>query len=57
MAGNVAEWVISADGPVARGGSWRSALATDLRTWARLELDPGAHDDRVGVRCAKDVLP
>ena len=58
MAGNVAEWVASApsDGKmgIARGGSWRSALATDLRTWARLELDPDRPDDRVGVRCAYD---
>jgi formylglycine-generating enzyme required for sulfatase activity len=56
MAGNVAEWVApSADRPevgVACGGSWRSALAADLRTWARLELDPAHGDDRVGVRCA-----
>jgi formylglycine-generating enzyme required for sulfatase activity len=36
----------------AKGGSWASALATDLRTWAKLELDPAAHDPRVGVRCA-----
>jgi formylglycine-generating enzyme required for sulfatase activity len=57
LAGNVAEWVVSAAGPVAHGGSWRSALATDLRVWARLEIDPAAHDDRVGVRCAKDAEP
>jgi formylglycine-generating enzyme len=59
MAGNVAEWVApspsSSKGGVARGGSWRSALATDLRTWARLELDPDRPDDRVGVRCAYDT--
>ncbi len=58
MAGNVAEWVAAEPGQegrgVARGGSWASALATDLRTWARLELDPGARDGRVGVRCAYD---
>jgi len=58
MAGNVAEWVApsGSDGRlgVARGGSWRSALATELRTWARLELDPDRPDDRVGVRCAYD---
>jgi sulfatase modifying factor 1 len=57
MAGNVAEWVLSPAGPVAHGGSWRSALATELRTWARLEVDPAAHDDRVGVRCAGDAEP
>jgi len=55
MAGNVAEWVVSPGGPVAHGGSWESALATELRTWARLEMDPGARDPRVGVRCARDA--
>jgi formylglycine-generating enzyme required for sulfatase activity len=55
MAGNVAEWV-SPEGSgrpgVAKGGSWQSALASDLRVWARLELAPSATDSRVGVRCA-----
>lgn len=60
MAGNVAEWVAPASGGgsgagVARGGSWRSSLATELRTWDRLELDPAQGDPRVGVRCAYDV--
>jgi formylglycine-generating enzyme required for sulfatase activity len=57
MAGNVAEWVRAGDGRkgVARGGSWASALVTELRTWARLEIDPAAHDPRVGVRCAYDA--
>jgi len=36
----------------AKGGSWQSSLATELRVWARIELDPSAHDPRVGVRCA-----
>jgi hypothetical protein len=58
MAGNVAEWTEAApDGGVAHGGSWRSALATELRTWARLEVPAGAHDDRVGVRCARTTPP
>jgi formylglycine-generating enzyme required for sulfatase activity len=59
LAGNVAEWVApdpadsrAAQVGVAKGGSWQSALAADLRIWARLELDPAAHDSRVGVRCA-----
>ncbi len=56
LAGNVAEWVApDAQRPevgVAKGGSWRSSLATDLRVWARLELSPGDRDDRVGLRCA-----
>jgi formylglycine-generating enzyme required for sulfatase activity len=56
MAGNVAEWTTRAGAsPVVHGGSWRSALATELRTWSRLEVDPAAHDDRVGVRCARDA--
>jgi formylglycine-generating enzyme required for sulfatase activity len=54
MAGNVAEWV-SDDLPngvgVSKGGSWRSALAADLRIWARLEVPPDARDARVGFRC------
>jgi formylglycine-generating enzyme required for sulfatase activity len=37
---------------VVKGGSWASALAADLRLWARVELDPDARDPRVGVRCA-----
>jgi formylglycine-generating enzyme required for sulfatase activity len=55
MAGNVAEWVVSRGGPVAHGGSWQSALATELRNWARLEVDPRARDPRLGVRCARDA--
>jgi formylglycine-generating enzyme len=58
MAGNVAEWVApdpsSPRTGVARGGSWRSALATELRTWSRLELDPDEKNIEVGVRCAYD---
>jgi formylglycine-generating enzyme required for sulfatase activity len=58
LAGNVAEWVAAGAagggvaGGLAKGGSWASALATDLRIWATLEVDPEAHDPRVGVRCA-----
>jgi formylglycine-generating enzyme required for sulfatase activity len=56
LAGNVAEWVAAAGadpGPgVAKGGSWADGLASDLRIWARLEVDPGARDPRVGLRCA-----
>jgi formylglycine-generating enzyme required for sulfatase activity len=55
LAGNVAEWVApDAARPgvgVAKGGSWQDALATELRIWARLELDAEQHDPRVGVRC------
>jgi formylglycine-generating enzyme required for sulfatase activity len=59
MAGNVAEWI--APDParptfgVARGGSWQTQLAADLRLWASLEIDPRAKDPRVGVRCAYDA--
>jgi formylglycine-generating enzyme required for sulfatase activity len=59
VAGNVAEWIAPAGEPtqedsrgVAKGGSWATALAADLRIWAKLELDPKSHDSRVGVRCA-----
>jgi sulfatase modifying factor 1 len=52
LAGNVAEWVGGAARGVAKGGSWATALAADLRIWARLELPPGVGDPRVGFRCA-----
>jgi sulfatase modifying factor 1 len=54
MAGNVAEWVSDEPRPgsaMAKGGSWRSSLAAELRIWARLEVPPDAHDARVGFRC------
>jgi formylglycine-generating enzyme required for sulfatase activity len=52
MAGNVAEWV---SGPAAaKGGSYRSALATDLRTWAAGSADPGTRSPEIGFRCAYD---
>ena len=59
MAGNVAEWVAAAAVPSSAtglvcGGSWASALATDLRTWSCVEVDPSARDARIGVRCAYD---
>jgi len=56
LAGNVAEWVAPQAGRpevgIAKGGSWKSALAADLRIWARLELRPSSRDPRVGMRCA-----
>jgi formylglycine-generating enzyme len=54
LAGNVAEWVILDDPGkgAARGGSWQSGLASELRVWARLEVIPSARDVRVGLRCA-----
>jgi formylglycine-generating enzyme required for sulfatase activity len=68
LAGNVAEWVrVAVTAPaaptaVAKGGSWATALAADLRIWARLELPlpleaegvqggGGPRDPRVGFRC------
>jgi formylglycine-generating enzyme required for sulfatase activity len=50
LAGNVAEWV-DGTASIAKGGSWATALAADLRIWARLALPPGARDPRVGFRC------
>jgi formylglycine-generating enzyme required for sulfatase activity len=58
LAGNVAEWVsVPTEAAVAgvRGGSWRTALASDLRTWARRELAKSTRADDVGFRCAYDV--
>jgi formylglycine-generating enzyme required for sulfatase activity len=59
LAGNVAEWVggegragAPAAPAIAKGGSWASSLATELRTWARLELPAREGDARVGFRCA-----
>lgn len=64
LAGNVAEWVgdraawdgedggEATAGGIAKGGSWSDGLASELRIWARLELDPGSRDARVGLRCA-----
>lgn len=58
MAGNVAEWV-EGDAPsgagVVRGGSYATALAADLRTWARRVVPAGERDPSIGVRCAFDV--
>jgi formylglycine-generating enzyme required for sulfatase activity len=57
LAGNVAEWVAPAPGDddrlgSARGGSWRSELASELRVWSKLDLRADARDPRVGLRCA-----
>jgi formylglycine-generating enzyme len=50
VAGNVAEWVL-APVAVAKGGSWATPIATELRIWSRLELPLGGGDPRVGFRC------
>jgi len=62
LAGNVAEWVAgspdqtanSADGAV-RGGSFRSELATELRTWQIRAVPIHAHLPDIGARCAYDA--
>jgi formylglycine-generating enzyme len=35
-----------------RGGSWKTEIATGLRTWQPMEIDATAHDPSVGFRCA-----
>lgn len=74
LAGNVAEWIEtgtcleeatqdrgSACAAAVRGGSWRSTLATDLRTWLRREVSSAdvavGHDPTIGFRCAYDRVP
>ena len=49
LTGNVAEWTLEADGYVARGGSFRSDNAGELKNWAAERT--GARVD-VGFRCA-----
>ncbi|MBX3229761.1 MAG: SUMF1/EgtB/PvdO family nonheme iron enzyme [Labilithrix sp.] len=54
LAGNVAEWV-DAPSAVVRGGSWRTSLATELRTWPRTEVSAevaSKGDPTIGFRCA-----
>lgn len=52
LGGGVAEWVRSDDGGVVRGGSFRSQLATQLRTWRRERRNGELGYDDVGFRCA-----
>lgn len=64
LAGNVAEWVEApcpdAEAPcprVVRGGSWKTQLATELRTWLRREASAASirgGDRTIGFRCAYD---
>ncbi len=58
LAGNVSEWVTITSGQfdVAKGGSWRSSLATELRNWSRTEHPSGHRGDDVGFRCAYDPI-
>ncbi len=68
LAGNVAEWVETGACPdeadpkkpcvaIVRGGSWETALATELRTWLRREVPADSHDATIGFRCARDAVP
>ena len=51
LAGNVAEWTLERDGSfAARGGSYRSELAADLKVWAAEPRQTRAAN--VGFRCA-----
>jgi sulfatase modifying factor 1 len=51
LAGNVAEWTREKDGSfVARGGSYRSELASDLKSWAFEARQTRA--PYIGFRCA-----
>ncbi len=66
LAGNVAEWVeVACPEPgagcprIVRGGSWKTRLATELRTWLRREVTIGGGDvdgdSTIGFRCAYDL--
>jgi len=54
LSGNVAEWTLERDGTfTARGGSYRSELAGDLKSWSvEPRQTPAPH---VGFRCAYAV--
>lgn len=66
LAGNVAEWVAGDAGGegagsgqegTVRGGSFATALATDLRTWQTRALSPSTRSVEIGARCAYDLAP
>lgn len=57
LAGNVEEWVeldagVGAGKAAVRGGSWKTSLATELRTWLRREESSTARLPTIGFRCA-----
>jgi formylglycine-generating enzyme len=52
LAGNVAEWSISAGGAEVRGGSFADGAASALRAWQRRALPPDTRASRIGFRCA-----
>jgi formylglycine-generating enzyme required for sulfatase activity len=57
LAGNVSEWVTTPDETqgVILGGSYETALATELRTWERRVVNPAAREKTIGFRCAYDL--
>lgn len=56
LAGNVAEWTLEPDGAVsARGGSFASTLASELKTWAVTAAQEPS--ERVGFRCVRGTDP
>jgi formylglycine-generating enzyme required for sulfatase activity len=59
LAGNVAEWVAGPPGQptgAVRGGSYRSGLATELRTWQTRAVPVNDRLADVGARCAYDAV-
>ena len=58
LAGNVAEWIQAPSGTTAslvRGGSYKTNLAAELRTWSFVQPPPGTRDAAIGFRCAYDA--
>ncbi len=54
MSGNVAEWTTERDGThVARGGSYQSVAAVELKSWSLVATQKAAR--HIGFRCAYDV--
>jgi formylglycine-generating enzyme required for sulfatase activity len=52
MAGNVAEWTREGKKYIARGGSFRSTIAQELKAWSsESTTEPSGH---IGFRCAYD---
>ena len=58
LAGNVAEWVHTYEGVtmgIAKGGSYKSGLASQIRTWGLIEPPRDTRDPSIGFRCAYDA--
>ena len=57
MAGSVWEWTATSTGAdqILKGGSWLERNPANLRSAARLRLDPEHSSSDVGFRCARDV--